>query len=129
MTMTTDIITNGSGNAQPIETLFARLESDTLDPMFEAYGDFICYEDRILAAGAVQFWGNFSTYSHVFDVRTDDPDLIERLSSAIRRNQLTVAYKTLRSELIANGAANVKRAAEREQKRMADYRERMLRFG
>jgi hypothetical protein len=89
--MTTKIRSNGGGNPQPIEALFARLESDTLDRTFEAYGNFI---ERIAAfPEVVCFWGNFLTYSHVFSVDTDEPELVERLTAAIRANQQTPAYR------------------------------------
>ena len=125
--MTTEIISNGAGNAQPIETLFARLESDTLDPTFEAFGNFITTDG--LPPRMTDFFGNFWTYSHVFNVVTDDPDLINRLSTAIRTNQSTDAYKKARAEHIASVAAERQRKAALEAKRIADYRARMLRYG
>lgn len=86
--MTTEIISNGSGSAQPLEALFARLESDTLDRAFEAYGNFV----EECPNGMTSFFGNFLTYSHVFNVMTDDADLIARLTAAIRRNQQSGDY-------------------------------------
>ena len=96
--MTTTIHSNGSGAVQPIEALFARLESDVLDRSFERYGNFIEPDpvnmkgEPLGAAGSVSFWGNFLTYSHVFGIITDDADLIQQLTAAIRRNQQTPAY-------------------------------------
>jgi len=118
--MTTTIISNGGGNAQPIEALFERLESDTLDSTFEDFGNFVdlmAYED-----GSTSFFGNFSTYSHVFNVRTDDSDLIDRLTVAIRRNQATASYKELRDERVINDEAKRVRRIKAEEKRMADRR-------
>ncbi|OAS26304.1 hypothetical protein [Methylobacterium platani] len=86
--MTTEILSNGSGSVQPLEALFARLESDTLDRSFEAYGNFV----EECSNGMTSFFGNFLTYSHVFNVMTDDADLIERLTAAIRRNQQSADY-------------------------------------
>jgi hypothetical protein len=95
--MTTTIHSNGGGNAQPIEALFARLTSDPLDRTFEHYGDFVLepvdMKGRPMGeAGSVLFWGNFLTYSHVFSVITNDADLIERLTAAIRANQQRSDY-------------------------------------
>lgn len=118
MNYLTIIESNGSkwaGEApDPIERLLARLEAETLDPMFEEYGNFVSparkahhersertgWKDVYTDAGpiypehpnAVHFWGNFQTYSHVFSIYTDDPALIERLTAAIRANQATPAY-------------------------------------
>ena len=89
--MTTTIHSNGGGNAQPIEALFARLESDELDRAFEAYGNFVVPDER--DPSSILFWGNFLTYSHVFRVSTDDPALIDRLTVAIRANQQRPAYR------------------------------------
>jgi len=96
--MTTTIHSNGRGPVQPIEALFARLESDVLDRSFERYGNFIEPDpvnmkgEPLGAAGSVSFWGNFLTYSHVFSVITNDADLIKRLTAAIRANQQRSDY-------------------------------------
>ena len=97
--MTTTIISNGGcARNQPIEGLFARLESDTLCRSFEAYGNFIQVDpvnlkgEPFLPMGGVCFFGNFATYSHVFNIHTDDADLIERLTAAIRANQTRPEY-------------------------------------
>ena len=118
MNYLTHIESNGSkwgGEApDPIERLLERLQTETLDPMFEEYGNFVhparkahreCSErtgwkDVYTDAGpiypdhpnAVRFWGNFLTYSHVFSIDTDDPALIEKLTAAIRANQATPIY-------------------------------------
>ena len=112
--MQTIIQSNGSGYVLPLDALFSRLETDTLDPRFEDYGNFIfinpqaavdagygpdgktiyretgpCYPDM---PDAVEFWGNFLTYSHVFRIATDDPELISKLTKAIRANQSRPDY-------------------------------------
>lgn len=99
--MTTTIIHNGSKWAgdQPddIETLFRVLEMYALDPQFEPYGNFVL-DDPVSDAGehlvpnGVRFWGNFAELSHLFEIDTDDPDLIERLTAAIRKNQQRADY-------------------------------------
>lgn len=93
--MTTIIHSNGGGNAQPIEALFDRLLTDTLDRTFEAFGNFIERGDdieRIYGKGFVCFFGNFFTYSHVFRIATDDADLIEHLTAAIEINKTKTSY-------------------------------------
>lgn len=112
----TVINSNGSGAALPIDTLFERLASNTLDPDFERFGNFVSKAHGSVEAGydhsvtpprllyrdtgpiypdhpnALSFFGNFFDYSHVFNITTDDPELIERLTAAIRANQATPAY-------------------------------------
>lgn len=98
----TEIRSNGSrwGGQEPlpIEELFARLATHPLDRIFEAYGNFVEVDpvnmnaDPLLPLGGVAFSGNFHTYSHVFDVRTTDPELIARLTAAIRENQQRPDY-------------------------------------
>ncbi len=119
MSYLTHIDSNGSkfmGDApDTIEQLLARMQAETLDPVFEEYGNFVSparkahrecseatgWKDVYTDAGpiypehpdAMHFWGNFRTYSHVFSIYTDDPALIERLTAAIRANQATPAYQ------------------------------------
>lgn len=112
------INSNGSkwGGEQPdqLAALFERLASTPLDPEFEDYGNFCCGEARkgiaskdeqtgetVYLSGdpiypeaptAVRFWGNFYEVSAVFSIDTDEPDLIEKLTTAIRANQASPAY-------------------------------------
>lgn len=94
--MTTIIRSNGGGLAQPIEALFEALEVYTLHRLFEAYGDFVTRGDAGIEGrygkGTVSFFGNFVDYSHVFNIVTDDADLIERLAAAIERNKAKASY-------------------------------------
>lgn len=91
--MTTTINANGSkwrGEApDEIEALLERLTCNPLDPMFEEFGCFAFPTDD---RAAMHFWGNFREISAVFDIVTDDPDLIERLTVAIRANMATKDY-------------------------------------
>jgi hypothetical protein len=45
--------------------------------------------------GTWRFFGNFATYSHVFNITTDDPVVIEALRAGIRSNRNTKAFKAL----------------------------------
>jgi hypothetical protein len=100
-TMTTTIISNGSKwNGQDpdsIETLFKVLDMFALDRTFEKYGNFVIIEPvseagEHLVPNGVRFFGNFAEISHVFSIDTDDPELIERLTAAIRKNQQRADY-------------------------------------
>lgn len=104
-----------------ISDLINVLRSTPLDPKFEEFGNFIMPAhgnkwsgqrneagERIAvstgplhpeAPGALSFWGNFSLISHVFNVTTDEPDLIDRLTKAIRQNQATPHYVELKKLL------------------------------
>ena len=100
--------------------LLTLLQSHTLDPFFEDYGNFMVpcreahkgefdadtceysytdvgpiYDD---APEAVRFFGNFVDVEHPFKVDTDDPQLIGVLLDAIRRNQQRSGYLDARSE-------------------------------
>lgn len=93
--MTTIIHSNGGGQTLPIEALFDRLLTDTLDRKFEAYGGFIesgADIERIYGKGYVCFFGNFFTYSHVFRIATNDAELIRELTAAIEINQTKTSY-------------------------------------
>jgi hypothetical protein len=79
-----------------IDILLQRLETDTLDPKFEHYGNFVQPE----AGGVVRFFGNFSTVSHAFGIVTDDSVVIDALVAAIKRNQASDAYRALRKDAL-----------------------------
>jgi hypothetical protein len=119
----TVITSNGSprwAGEEPasIDELLQVLASTPLDPDFEHYGNFImprpCRAVQAYttageiewvdgdpfypkAPGLVRFWGNFLEMSHVFQIDTDDADLIARLTKAIRSNQRTQAYRTAKA--------------------------------
>ncbi len=98
-----------------IEGLLTMLATHPLDPKFEQYGNFITPSPRASRhAGydetgeaiyvetgpaydecpdAVQFWGNFWDWSFCFMLATDDADLTQRLTAAIRANQATATYR------------------------------------
>jgi hypothetical protein len=88
--MATEIISNGGGQMLPLDDLFARLESETLDRCFEDFGDFIFPSED--GTGRTEFFGNFYTFSHVFCIRTDDAATIARLTAAIQKNKQRQEY-------------------------------------
>ncbi len=93
---TTIIDSNGSKWAgespDPIEKLYQVLETEPLEPDFERFGNFIFW-DKVEGRTALRFHGNFFTVSHVFNVYTDDPEVIQKLSHLIRENQAGPAYR------------------------------------
>lgn len=99
----------GSWSREPdtIERILRYLENYTLDPAFESYGNFVDSNPEWLApewarkyAGCTRFWGNFYSVSGVFDVITNDADVIRRLTTAIRRNQGSAAYASAKADII-----------------------------
>ncbi len=97
--MGTQIQSNGGGRVLPIEDLLQRLRDHPLDRSFEAFGDFVIRDPKngrgepLAGPGAVLFFGNFFTYSHVFNIVTDEPELIATLSDLIRQNQQRSDYR------------------------------------
>lgn len=89
--MATTINSNGSKWAgeppDPIDALFERLRVNTLS---RVHSPFIYGAQR--DADYVMFAGNFLDISAVFSIETDDQDLIERLSRAIRSNMQRPEY-------------------------------------
>lgn len=99
----TTITSNGSkwhGEApDSIDKLLEVLKENTLDPRFSEYGNFIMAEGQ-----TVRFFGNFLNLSHVFNIRTDDPVVIAKLTRAIRENLRRDNY---RSALAARAVGGV----------------------
>lgn len=87
------------------ENILKSLEKYTLDPVFEKYGNFVYIptwtnkESAEKYKGLTAICGNFLTYSHAFSLYTDDAELIEELTKAIRKNQNTEEYKQAKLRL------------------------------
>lgn len=92
-TPTTQITSNGckwhGESPDPIEKLIEVLGENTLDPRFEQCGDFVIPQEY----GRVRFFGNFLGLSHVFNITTDDSEIIDQLTVAIRTNQASEEYQ------------------------------------
>ena len=103
--------------SDPVECLIFLLGRHALDSKFEVWGNFV---DTSQGGSTVRFWGNFSQISAGFSVDSDDPEVIARLTWAIRNNQATSAYAEFKA-----------RAAERKERgkarRTAEENERRLR--
>lgn len=119
--MTTTIHSMGSkwyGEApDPVSGLFTALESSTLDPTFEDYGDFVESGDPAIPVGSTRFFGNFYDLSYVFNMDTDDVGLIARLTAAIRENQKSQAYAEARKGVDAWASFCKANAAEANRRR------------
>jgi hypothetical protein len=100
----TEIKSNGSKwygeSPDTIDQLIDVLNKHALDPTFENYGNFIneyspqqWTDSNKNLKGCISFFGNFYTLSHVFNIITNDPVVIDKLTKAIRANQATEAYK------------------------------------
>lgn len=109
----TVITSNGSHCAgeQPatIDELLQVIEHEPLDRKFEKYGNFIyrnpqtCvylgqgkYRDTghiYPGQNITRFSGNFLHVSHVFNIDTSDPVVVERLTKAIRSNKQRADYQ------------------------------------
>lgn len=59
---------------------------------------------RMYAVHVVRFQGNFLEVSHGFTIDTNVPEIIERLTAAIRANQQTEAYLRYKAEIEAKRA-------------------------
>ena len=98
MTSKTEIISNGSktlGQApDSINQLLGVLTSETLNPMFEEYGNFAYIHEN-----KTTFFGNLHSVSHGFNIRSTDKKIIAKLTKAIRANQKTDAYKKARAQM------------------------------
>ena len=94
----TVIHSNGSRwNGEPLATideLIEVLKIETIEERFfrqftahEGYARVIKNHCPIkMKNGVAHFFGNFEQVSHVFRIDTDDAELIERLSNAIKKN-------------------------------------------
>lgn len=104
------------------ENILHDLQNYTLDPVFEEYGNFVYKptwtnkEAEEKYKGCTAICGNFLTYSHAFNVYTDDEELIAEFTEAIRKNQATEEYKAAKKRLI-----------ERRQKEHEELLERLER--
>jgi hypothetical protein len=112
-----------------VSELLRMLAAHPLDPTFEEYGNFIAVDPcqgvrnpkhcgwggdtdgepqwidgpRLYACDGVHsYFGNFYTYSHGFNIDTNDPETIAQLNAAIRANQATEAYAQAKRECEAS---------------------------
>ena len=101
------------------ENILKDLAEYTLDPVFEEYGNFVyipTWEDEEASEkykGLTAISGNFLTYSHAFRLLTDDTELIEELTKAIRKNQETEEYKQAKVRLMKRKAEEKRQYEER----------------
>ncbi|MBX3583245.1 MAG: hypothetical protein KF810_15250 [Rhizobiaceae bacterium] len=88
----TEIRSNGTrtlgDTPDSIETLLDVLAHHPLNRMFERV--FI----ENLGNGSWRFHGNFLTVSHVFDIRSDDPETVRLLTRAINANRRMPGFRS-----------------------------------
>lgn len=86
----TTIHTNGSkflgDPPDTLDVLVMRLRTEVLDRFFAPFA-------KNEGKGVVRFFGNFLTYSHAFDIVTDDLVVIAELFDAIAWNMGQAEYK------------------------------------
>jgi hypothetical protein len=86
-----NIMSNGSKwmgeNPDTIEKLCEVLKNYPLDRTFEDYGNFI-----ITDGVTTTFFGNFLNLSHVFNIITDEIEIIELLTGLILENRKRTDY-------------------------------------
>ena len=81
--------TDRGTDEEMIERLIRNLNLNLwLDPMFERFGNYIITKDPALPFGVVRFWGNFQYVNFPFCIDTDDKEIINDLTAAIRQNQV-----------------------------------------
>lgn len=104
------------------ENILKDLAEYTLDPVFEEYGNFVYTPTWCDEESAEQYKdltaisGNFLTLSHAFRLLTDDEELINELTEAIRRNQETEEYKHAKVRLMERKVEEKRQYEERIQK-------------
>jgi hypothetical protein len=101
-----------------IETLLDAFSKYTLDPRFENYGDFVNLNpqwlNRVNAekyAGCASIFGNFMNGHGVFNIITDDQELIAKIAALVNQNKQTPEYKQHKKELL--GIEERKKKAEK----------------
>lgn len=107
-----------------LDRIIGDLDKHTLSPEIGAFGfidrspEWIRPSDAERYAGCTRILGNFDGYSGVFEVITDDADVIERLSAAIARNMATPAYAEAKMR-------HEKECEERKAAMVEDHRQRV----
>lgn len=108
-----------------LDRILGDLEKHTLSPELGAFGfidrspQWIRPADAERYAGCAHVLGNFDSYSGVFEVITDDADVIERLSAAIARNMATPEYAEAKRRYEQERAERKAAMAEDHQHRIA----------
>lgn len=83
----TIILSNGSGFKGTIGDLLTVLATESLDTERFWFSFPVPHWSFYMADGSVvEFFGNFRNFSHVFDIRSEDPTVIEPLREAILAN-------------------------------------------
>lgn len=108
-----EIRSNGSKwfgqSPAPLEELYQTLTEHTLDPAFEMYGNFLNRAPQWISEGATQkytgcasIFGNFLTYSHAFDLVTDEKEIIDEIEHLVAENKATDRYIDAKNTMVKN---------------------------
>ena len=89
------------------ENILRDLETYTLDPVFELYGNFVnpapeWLNEKAAAkyAGCASIFGNFLGWSHAFRLVTDDEALISRITAAVEKNKARPEYQAAFDKMV-----------------------------
>ena len=92
-----------------VENVLHDLATYTLDPVFEALGDFVnrnpVWLDEDTAnefEGCAMVSGNFIGFSHAFRFVTDDERILWLIEQAVSKNKARPDYQALRQKRIAD---------------------------
>lgn len=100
MGYTTLIMSNGSKWAgEPPDDIPTLLGVLAEHPLRRTRGGFITTDKAI---GTVRFSGNFADVSHAFNIETDDPEIIESVTAAMRKNWCSAAYRRQCGRVLTN---------------------------
>lgn len=102
--MATRVVSNGSrwAGQAPLE-IDALLKVLKEHPLNALHAPFIV-ESEI--EPSIQFHGNFVTVSHVFNIHTNDAELIATLTDAIKENMQRADYRPLPDRAAEDGEEN-----------------------
>ena len=91
-----------------VENVLHDLATYTLDPRFEAYGDFVNRDPKWLDEdtanefeGCASVFGNFLGFSHAFRFVTDDERILWLVEQAVSKNKARPDYQAQRQKLNA----------------------------
>lgn len=103
MPYTTAIHSNGSCmHGEPNKTIEDLIRVLTcglyfLDPVYESPGhDFVADHRDEEGRGECHIFGNFRNLSHVFNISSNDQEIIEKLSVAIQTNKVFPGYQNIK---------------------------------
>ncbi|QOX80829.1 hypothetical protein FY034_17550 (plasmid) [Trichlorobacter lovleyi] len=89
----------GDPKSDSLDELLVKIAKHPLDPRFEHYLDQFISRDvdqNGNSTGFVRFYGNFAEFTHAFDIRTNEEEMIRKFTEAIQSNLASDNYKQAR---------------------------------